>query len=231
MSHRWVLVLMGLWVIGAIGGARGEEDPGMPPLGLGLDSLAAVIPPELHGAVTSMEAGDYAAAVAELNGIVRRDSADVRALRLLASAYTHLDAYVQAIQVCKTIAVLDTADAGVAVTLGYLHQQQGDLDTAEPYYHRALQMDPDMIQAYQGLGWIYLQRRQHEKALEMGTRSSERAPDYARNYILIGRVLTVQGFYEDAAVAYRRAFSLQPDLRKRYGILLQELVIRHRLSR
>jgi tetratricopeptide (TPR) repeat protein len=203
----------------------------MPAPELGLDSLAVAIPPELHGAVASMEAGDYAAAAAELNGVVRRDTADVRAWRLLASAYTHLDAYVQAIQVCRTIALLDTVDAGVPVALGYLHQQQGDLDAAEPYYHRALEMDPDMIQAYQGLGWIYLERREHEKALEMGTRSTERAPDYAPNYILIGRVLTAQGFYEDAAAAYRRAFSLRPDLRERYGILLQELVIRHRLIR
>jgi len=48
---------------------------------------------------------------------------------------------------------------------------------------------------------------------------------------LMGRALTAQGFFEDAAIAYNRAFALQSKLRDRYGILLQELGLRHQLGR
>ena len=40
-----------------------------------------------------------------------------------------------------------------------------------------------------------------------------------------------QGFFTDAAVAYRRAFSLDPGLREQYGVLLQELSLRHSVGR
>ena len=176
-----------------------------------------------------MESGDYAGAAAELHDIVLQDSSNVQAMRLLASAFSRLEAYVQTIEVCERIAALDTVDAGVVVALGFYNQKLGDFDSAEIHYRQALERDPNAIQAYQGLGWIHLQRRQLEQAFQMGTRTTELAPDYAPNYILMGRVLTAQGFYKNAADAYRKAFALRPDLRDRYGILLQEIAIRHKL--
>jgi len=65
----------------------------------------------------------------------------------------------------------------------------------------------------------------------MASETTERMPHYALNYILMARALTAQGFFEDAAIAYNRAFALQNDLREQYGILLQELGLRHRLKR
>ena len=195
------------------------------------DTLVSSVPPNLRAPVEAMEAGEFAAAAAELNEIVRRDSSDFQALRLLASAYANLEAYFQAIQVCRRIALLDSVDAGVSVALGYFHQKQGDLEVAEQHYKLALRQDPGVIQAYQGLGWIYLRRRNLEEALAMASKTTERAPNYAPSYVLMGRVLTAQGFYDDAAVAYRRAFRLKPALRERFGILLQELTFRHNLER
>lgn len=199
--------------------------------GLQSNLISVEVSPELYGPVEAMQAGDYAAAAEELHEIVGRDSSHVQALRLLASACIHLDAYVQAIRTCRRISVLDSTDVGVVVALGFLYQVKGDLDLAEMYYRQALERDPNMIQAYQGLGWAYMQRRQLAQALDMVTRTSERAPDYAPNYLLMGRVLTAQGFFRDAAVAYGRAFALRPELREQYGILLQELALRYRLVR
>jgi tetratricopeptide (TPR) repeat protein len=189
------------------------------------------IPPRLQASVEAIETGAVAIAAAELNEIVSQGSTDLPALRLLASAYGRLGAYLQAIEICQRVALLDSLDAGVSVALGYFHQKQGDLDVAERYYSLALRQDPGVIQAYQGLGWIYLRRRMFEEALSMTSKTTERAPEYAPNYVLMGRVLTAQGFYDAAAVTYRRAFALQPSLRERFGVLLQEVVRRHRLER
>ena len=67
--------------------------------------------------------------------------------------------------------------------------------------------------------------------MNMIAKSTELAPEYAPNYVLMGRVLTAQGFYENARQAFQTAFRLDPGLRKQYGILLQELVLRHGLER
>ncbi len=197
-----------------------------------VDSLeVAPVPPELEGAFVSLSEGDYASAAVELGALVAVDTANTGAMRLLASAYAKLEAYTQAIQVCRMLAAIDSADAGVRAALGHFHQRQGDFQLAEMYYRQALELDKDLLQAYQGLGWIYLQRKELERTLEMVTRTTERAPDYGPNYILMGRALTAQGFYESAMRAYERAFLLSPELRERYGILLQELAIRHELGR
>ena len=229
---RWLSLAVGVWawVWLSVFSATAQEGPEGLFLDLQADSVRIDLPPELRAPVAAMEVGDYVAAAEELNEIVLRDSSHVQALRLLASAYFHMEAYVQATHSCWQIAALDTLDAGVVVALGYLHQKQGDIDTAEVYYRQALNRDPNAVQAYQGLGWIYLRRRQLEQAMEMVARTSERAPGYGLNYLLMGRVLTAQGFYQNAAAAYRRAFALRPALREHYGILLQELVLRHGLT-
>jgi len=190
-----------------------------------------LLPLELHAAVEAMETGDYAAAAAELQTIVVQDSTNLPALRLLASTFNHLDAYVQAVQICRRIVALDSADAGTMATLGFLHQKQGDHDLAIMYYQQAIGRNPNLIQAYQGLGWIYLAKRQLQEAFEMAAQTTERGPDYAPNDVLIGRALTAQSFFENAKREYKRAFSLDPGLRARYGILEQELSLRHRITR
>lgn len=229
---RRLFLAVGVWVALCIGAVPAAAEDRLADFlsGAGTDSMGVVIPPELDGPRAAMSIGDYAAAVAELKDIVRRDSSHTLALRLLASAYSHLDAEVQAIQVCRRISAIDSADAGVEVALGYFHQRLGDFDVARYHYRQALGRNPDAIQAYLGLAWMYLQRRQLEPALEMVTRVTEQAPNHALAYLLMGRILTAQGFFSDAAVAYRRTFALRPELRERYGILLQELTIRHHMS-
>ena len=208
------------------------EDLSLGPQAVSGDSTQTEeIPLELQAAVDAMEIGDYAAAAAELQGIVVQDSTNLPALRLLASTFTHLEAYIQAVQICRQIAKIDSTGAGGVAMLGFLYQKQGDYDLAEMYYLQAIGKDPNLVQAYQGLGWIYLQNRKLQQAFEMVTQTTERAPDYAPNYVLMGRVLTAQGFFENAKREYKRAFALDPRLRARYGILLQELSLRHRLTR
>jgi tetratricopeptide (TPR) repeat protein len=196
-----------------------------------IDSTAAILAPELQGAVASLESGDPVAAAVELRDILSRNPEQGQAWRLLASAYLRLDDFAQAIDACRQLAAIDSSDAGILVALGYLHQRLGDIASAEQYYRQGLVLDPNAVTAYQGLGWVYLKTGRLEQALDMVSETTERAPNYAPNYVLMGRALTAQGFFKDAAIAYNRAFALQNDLRERYGILLQELGLRHRLRR
>ncbi|MCZ6636160.1 MAG: tetratricopeptide repeat protein [bacterium] len=230
MFQSFILACALVLVFGDVGIAQ-EPDRGVFYEEGPLNSLAVVIGPELKGSIAAMEAGDYFAAAAELRDLVYRDSTHVQALRLLASAFGHMGDYVQAIDVCRRLTQLNSVDAGVEVALGFFHQKLGDFEGAEQHYRQGLMRDKKVIQAYQGLGWIYLQQGRLEQALDMVTETTERAPNYAPNYLLMGRILTAQGFFEDAVVAYQRTFSLEGTLRKQYGILLQELQLRHHLRR
>jgi tetratricopeptide (TPR) repeat protein len=195
------------------------------------DSVGLVVDPALEGAILSMESGETEAAVAELHDIVLQSPDHLQALRLQVSCYLRLRDYENAIASCLQISALDSLDTTAHTTLAFLYQALGNGDNAELYYSLVLDKDPDAYLAMFGLGWIHLDRRNFDAAHEAATRITEIAPDYAPNYVLLGRVLTVKGFYKEAARAYRRGFNLDSALRIRYGILLQELTIRHRLSR
>lgn len=211
-------------------GARAEAQFGFDTESL-TDTSAVILSPELQGAVSSLETGDVVAAIVELQDIVRRNPGHMQAMRLLASSYLKLKDYTQTIATCRQIMVLDSLDVDVQVAIGFAYQQLGDMGQADQYYRAALAVDPGVVAAYQGLGWVYLQRGELEKALDMVSETTERAPNYASNYILMGRVLTAQGFFEDAVIAYNRAFALDNTLREKYGILLQELRLRHGIKR
>lgn len=195
------------------------------------DSIAVILDPALKSAVDSLETGKPGGAAVALRDILEKNSAHTQALRLLISAYLRMEDFDRAIDACQLLAAQDSTDASALVALGYLYQRIGDIILSEQYYQQGLALDPDIIAAYQGLGWIYLKTGQLERALDMASETTERMPHYALNYILMGRALTAQGFFEDAAIAYNRAFALQNDLREQYGILLQELGLRHRLKR
>jgi tetratricopeptide (TPR) repeat protein len=195
------------------------------------DSAIVRMAPELHVAAAAMEAGDYPSAAAELEALTRADTANAGALRMLASAYLRLEAYASAVPVCERIAVLDSTDAGVRVALGYLQGKLGNAERALDAYREAVEVDAETVQAYHGMAWIHLQRRELQDAMNVIAKSTELAPEYAPNYVLLGRVLTSQGFFENARQAFETAFRLDPRLREQYGILLQELVLRHRLER
>lgn len=190
-----------------------------------------VLDPALKSVVDSLETGRSGGAVVTLRDILEKNPAHTQALRLLISAYLRMEDFDRAIDACQQLAARDSTDASALVALGYLYQRIGDIILSEQYYLQGLALDPDVIAAYQGLGWIYLKTGRLEQALDMASETTERRPHYALNYILMGRALTAQGFFEDAAIAYNRAFALQNDLREQYGILLQELGLRHRLRR
>ncbi len=191
----------------------------------------AILAPALKSVVDSLESGNPGAAAVALRDILEKNPVHTQTLRLLISSYLRMEDFDRAIDACQQLTVQDSTDASALVTLGYLYQQIGDLILSEQYYLQGLVLNPDIIAAYQGLGWIYLKTGRLEQALDMASETTERMPHYALNYILMGRALTAQGFFQDAAIAYNRAFTLQNDLRKQYGILLQELRLRHQLKR
>ena len=229
MLLRWPVGLVAFFFVAVAHAQDAREHPDVmdATAAIPADSMVAILDPKLKSAVVSLEAGDPSAAVDELRDILQQTPAHPQALRLLASAYLRMENFAEAIEACQQLATQDSTDAGVLIALGYLYQRTDSMAWAEQHYHQGLERDPTIIAAYQNLGWLYLKTGRPEQTLDMVGETIDRAPAYAANYILLGRALSVQGLFEDAAIAYNRAFALQSGLREQYGILLQELGLRH----
>ena len=122
------------------------------------------------------------------------------------------------------------------VNVGVTHAMQGQYEDSIPYFHRAIQIDPNLADAHVNLGVVYraLNRMEEagsslEKVLELdpdnpraeGIRRSllnayqqalNANPDNPRHWVNIGAIHAMQGQYEDAMPYFRRAIQIDPDI-------------------
>ena len=91
-----------------------------------------------------------------------------------------------------------------------LHRQ-GQLDSAESLYRRALQRNSRQIEALHFLGVLTSQRGRHAEAAEWIGQALDVDPRYADAWNNLGNVLAALDRWDEAADAYRRASELAPD--------------------
>jgi tetratricopeptide (TPR) repeat protein len=137
--------------------------------------------------------------------------------KMLASAYVNrrmfgpaLDALEQAIRI-ETDNPVVFYRAGAAA--GHLGNAAGSgaeamryFETAERYYRRAIELDPEYVDALYGLAVLYtFELERPEDALPLLERATTVEPNRARPFMLKGRVLLELERPEAAAEAYGRA--------------------------
>jgi tetratricopeptide (TPR) repeat protein len=101
-----------------------------------------------------------------------------------------------------------TLDEALAIALDHL--KSGRLDEGEDLYARILDADPGNAEAMHRMGFIAGRRGDMDRALDLLTRSVERAPD-ADALFNLGTLHHRALRTEEAIVAYRRALALRPD--------------------
>lgn len=137
--------------------------------------------------------------------------------KMLARAYTSrqmfgpaLDALEEAIRIETDNPVLFSRAAVAAGHLGKAAGEREDaleqFEIAERYYRRALELDPDYVDALYGLAVLYtFELDRSADALPLLDRATAVAPERARPFMLKGRVLLELGRPEEAAEAYGTA--------------------------
>ena len=83
---------------------------------------------------------------------------------LAASELAHAQRYVEAIAILRTLVNDEPSDADALSLLGYSLRKTGQLDRAEHYYVRALEVAPNHLGANQYLGEFYVERGDLVKA-------------------------------------------------------------------
>ncbi len=105
----------------------------------------------------------------------------------------------------------------VANNLGTTYQEKGELDKAETYLLKAIELKPDNAEAYNNLGVVYSRRHQPEEAIAYLNKALALDPRYAEAYRNLGNAHRRAGRPREAAAAYEKALLVRPDYALAYA--------------
>ncbi|MDE0013185.1 MAG: tetratricopeptide repeat protein, partial [Candidatus Poribacteria bacterium] len=95
-------------------------------------------------------------------------------------------------------------------------EEQEGVEKALEYSSRAIQNDPNRIQAYNLRGRAYTSLERYDRALEDFAEAETKDPDEAETYFNRGYLYQQQGLYADAINDYDTAISKKEDYREAY---------------
>jgi hypothetical protein len=96
--------------------------------------------------------------------------------------------------------------------LGNVLCRRGLWDEAMPAYRKALEIQPDLIDAHANLGVAFIQSGQLEAGIECQYRAIGIKEDYVVPHNNLGSALMIAGRFEEAEKALNRAIELRPQL-------------------
>ena len=102
-----------------------------------------------------MRAGKKAEAIPEYEAGARLNPSDLASQGNLASAYLELGRLGDAERVLKAMVAVDSDSAVAQNGLGLLAIQRQDGATARGHLERAVELDPDLVEAHLNLGVLY----------------------------------------------------------------------------
>lgn len=102
--------------------------------------------------------------------------------------------------------------AAEEILRGYRFVEEGDLERAEVAFGHALEFDPDLPEAMNGLGIVARTRENLEGALRRFERAVRIDPDFAEGHANLGEALLAQGRVDAALRELERALRIDPDL-------------------
>ena len=103
-----------------------------------------------------------------------------------------------------------------AYDLGQERQEQGNLAGAFEAYTFAIQLDPQMAEAYSYRAYVYYRYNQFDSAISDFKRAIDLDPDLASAYYHRGLIMASQKLVNDGILAFTRAIQLDPTLEEAY---------------
>jgi tetratricopeptide (TPR) repeat protein len=112
---------------------------------------------------------DYAQAVAAADKLLALDPDNPRALQIQYDAYVEMGDKANAAAALDRLSALEGGGTDAAVRVfnqGAEAARVGDVDTALARFEKAAELDPELAPAHAALAGIYLDRDEHQKAVE-----------------------------------------------------------------
>lgn len=111
---------------------------------------------------------------------------------------------------------MNLESVGSLCNIGNQLKEAGKLEEAINHYQKALQIQPDCVEALNQLGEIYYLQGKIEEALAQIQQAIKIQPDFAEAYKTLGNLLQFQGKIEAAMRAYSKAIEIKPDFAEAY---------------
>ena len=101
-------------------------------------------------------------------------------------------------------------DPEAVLLLALICRKQADVAAARKCLERCLELSPNFAPAYNHLGWLLIDVREYEKALEVFRKGVDRVPEAACLRFGAGRTLMDLGRHAEAVEAFQKAVELDP---------------------
>jgi tetratricopeptide (TPR) repeat protein len=166
-------------------------------------------------------------AVAALEKAVQLNPNNDRYKYVLASAYVGKVRYKDALAILSDLLKRHPEDPLINYALGSVLYIEGtDLDAAENYLRRSIQLQPDQVGAYYYLGMTVFKKGDQDQAVEIFHKLLDRHPDHVASLEQLGTILVRQRKYEEAQQVLEKVLRLDPNSltgHYQYGQLLGRL--------
>jgi tetratricopeptide (TPR) repeat protein len=106
-----------------------------------------------------------------------------------------------------------------AFALGVKSYENNNLQNAQNYYQRVLEIDPNYAQAHNNLGVIFTTLEKNQKAKDCYEKAIEIDPNYAYAHNNLGRIFKTLGENQKAKDCYEKAIEIDPNYVDAYNNL------------
>ncbi|MBM4137690.1 MAG: tetratricopeptide repeat protein [Nitrospira sp.] len=172
------------------------------------------------------QAGNLQQAQDIYNEILQKNPQDSGIMYLLGIIYYQEGNYDLAIEyIRKALEFNPLSDAYAYFYLGNALKNKKQFDEAITCYQRALQMNPQLIEAYHNLAWIFQEKNQTDEAITYYQKALNLNPALADAYYNLGTIFQDRKQFDDAITFYQKALEIDPTLADAYynlGILFQQ---------
>jgi len=113
-----------------------------------------------------------------------------------------------------------------AFALAIQNHQNNNLQDAQNYYQKVLELDPNYVHAHNNIGLIFKELGENQKAKDCFEKTIEIDPSYANAHNNIGLIFIELGENQKAKNCFEKAIEINPDYTdalNNLGALLQEL--------
>lgn len=127
-----------------------------------------------------------------------------------AAALVHGQKYEEAETAVRKLLLITPQNEDLHLALGYLRQQQGDLDEAFDAYADAKDLNPFLPEVHNGLSYVFSQSNDPENAIAEARTALSLDPKNAEGYRYLGLALYVNDNYPAALHALKESLAQDP---------------------
>ena len=110
--------------------------------------------------------------------------------------------------------------------LAVQNHQNNNLQDAQDYYQKVLELDPNYADAYNNLGVLYKELEEHQKAKDCYEKAIVINPNYTDAHYNLGNIFKELGENQKAKECYEKVIEINPnyvDAHNNLGVIFQEL--------